>query len=198
MARYIVGITGASGSIYGAKLVEELLKKKNEVFLVITDNGKKVLEFELELDFEKWIDKLNEAYGKLNLCDINDMFSSIASGSFRTDGMVIVPCSMGSLSKISNGITDNLLIRAADVMIKEKRKLILVPRETPLSSLHLKNMIVLSDLNVTILPPMPAFYNKPKTIDEMVNNTVGRILTSLNVENNLYSEWNGKKVVNEG
>lgn len=191
LARYIVGITGASGSIYGAKLVEELLKKNNEVFLVITDNGEKVLEFELEIDFKKWIDNLNEAYGKLHLCNINDMFSSIASGSFKTDGMVIVPCSMGSLSKISNGITDNLLIRAADVMIKEKRKLILVPRETPLSSLHLKNMIVLSDLNVTILPPMPAFYNKPKTIDEMVNNTVGRILTSLNVENDLYSEWNG-------
>lgn len=192
MARYIVGITGASGSIYGVKLVEELLKSNNEVFLVATSNGKKVLEFELELDFKKWIDKLNEAYGKLNLCDINDMFSSIASGSFKTDGMVIAPCSMGSLSKISNGITDNLLIRAADVMIKEKRKLILVPRETPLSSLHLKNMIALSDLNVTILPPMPAFYNKPKTIDEIVSNTVGRILSSLNVENNLYSEWNGK------
>lgn len=192
MARYIVGITGASGSIYGVKLVEELLKSNNEVFLVTTSNGKKVLEFELELDFKKWIDKLNEAYGKLNLCDINDMFSSIASGSFKTDGMVIAPCSMGSLSKISNGITDNLLIRAADVMIKEKRKLILIPRETPLSSLHLKNMIALSDLNVTILPPMPAFYNKPKTIDEIVSNTVGRILSSLSVENNLYNEWNGK------
>lgn len=191
MARYIVGITGASGSIYGVKLVEELLKRKNEVFLVVTDNGKKVLEFELELDFIKWIDKLNEVYGKLKLCDIDDMFSSIASGSFKTDGMVIAPCSMGSLSKISNGITDNLLIRAADVMIKEKRRLILVPRETPLSSLHLKNMIVLSDLDVTILPPMPAFYNKPKSIGEMVNNTVGRILTSLDLENELYDEWNG-------
>lgn len=191
MARYIVGITGASGSVYGAKLIEELLKNDNEVFLVITDNGRRVLEFELELEFQEWIEKLNEGHGSLNLCDINDMFSSVASGSFKTEGMIIAPCSMGSLSKISNGITDNLLIRAADVMIKEKRKLILVTRETPLSSIHLKNMLVLSDLNVTILPPMPAFYNKPKTIDEIVNNTVGRILESLDVDNKLYKEWNG-------
>jgi len=191
VAKYIVGITGASGSIYGAKLTEELLKYNNEVFLVITDNGRRVLEFELELEFEKWINDLNEVYGRLNLCDINDMFSSVASGSFKTDGMVIAPCSMGTLSKISNGITDNLLIRAADVIIKEKRKLILVPRETPFSSIHLKNMLVLSDMNVTILPPMPAFYNKPKSIDEIVDNTVGRILASLDVDNRLYKEWNG-------
>lgn len=193
MARYIVGITGASGSIYGARLVEELLKKGNEVFLVATHNGKKVLEFELELNFERWIDELNQAYGQLRLCDINDMFSSIASGSFKTEGMVIAPCSMGSLSKISNGITDNLLIRAADVMIKEKRRLILVPRETPLNSIHIRNMLVLSDLNVIILPPMPAFYNKIKTIDEMVNCTIGKVLGNLDIENDLYDEWNGNK-----
>jgi 4-hydroxy-3-polyprenylbenzoate decarboxylase len=118
------------------------------------------------------------------------MFSSIASGRFQTDGMIIAPCSMGTLSKLSSGITDNLLIRAADVMIKEKRKLILVPRETPLNSIHLRNMLSLSDLNVTILPPMPAFYQKPKTLDEIVNHTVGRILTSLGIENYLYDEWN--------
>jgi len=193
LARYIVGITGASGSIYGARLVEELLKKDNEVFLVVTNNGEKVLEFELDLDLKKWTDKLNKTYGQLVLCDINDMFSSIASGSFKTEGMVIAPCSMGSLSKISNGITDNLLIRAADVMIKEKRRLILVPRETPLNSIHIKNMLVLSDSNVTILPPMPAFYNKPKTVDEIVNCTLGKILVNLDIENDLYREWNGNK-----
>ncbi|WP_432663787.1 flavin prenyltransferase UbiX [Wukongibacter baidiensis] len=191
MARFIVGITGASGSIYGARLIEELLKQRNEVYLIITENGRRVLEFELELNFRKWIDKLNRLYGGLNLCNINDMFSSVASGSFKTDGMVIAPCSMGSLAKISNGITDNLLIRAADVIIKEKRKLILVPRETPFSSIHLRNMLILSDLGVAILPPMPAFYNKPKTIDEIVNNTVGRVLASLDLENTLYKEWNG-------
>ncbi|MCT4605126.1 MAG: UbiX family flavin prenyltransferase [Marinisporobacter sp.] len=192
MAKYIVGITGASGSVYGVRVVEELLKLENEVYLVLTDNGKDVLEYELDMDFNKWIEHLRKQRGKLILCNRNDMFSSIASGSFKTDGMVIVPCSMGTLSKLSNGITDNLLIRAADVMIKEKRNLVLVPRETPLNSIHLKNMLFLSNLNVTILPPMPAFYHRPKTLDEMVNSTVGRILRSLHIENQLYHEWNGK------
>ncbi|MCM1991665.1 UbiX family flavin prenyltransferase [Oceanirhabdus seepicola] len=193
MKKYIIGITGASGSIYGVRLVEELLKQGNEVHLVITDNGRKVLEYEIEVNFEEWIYNVKEYKGNLIVCDIDDMFSSIASGSFRTDGMVIVPCSMGTLSKISCGVTDNLLIRAADVMIKEKRNLILVPRETPFNSIHLKNMLFLSDMNVTMLPPMPAFYQKPKTIEELVNITVGRILSSLNIESDLYDEWGGNK-----
>nr|MBK5235392.1 UbiX family flavin prenyltransferase [Clostridium sp.] len=193
LGKYIVGITGASGSIYGVRLIEELIKKDNEIYLVITDNGRKVLEYEMEINFEKWLQNINNNKGKLKLCSIDDMFSCIASGSFKTDGMVIVPCSMGTLSKISNGTSDNLLIRAADVMIKEKRKLILIPRETPLSSIHLKNMLFLSDLNVMIIPPMPAFYQRPKTIEDIVNITVGRILTSLDVESDLYHEWSGNK-----
>lgn len=193
LGRYIVGITGASGSIYGVRLVEELIKKGNEVYFIVTSNGKKVLEYELEIDFEEWIKSINQDRERLILCDIEDMFSLVASGSFKTDAMIIVPCSMGTLSKISSGIADNLLIRAADVMIKEKRRLILVPRETPLSSIHLKNMLVLSDLNVMILPPMPAFYQKPKTIDEIVNSTVGRILASLNIDTDLYNQWSGSK-----
>lgn len=193
MGKYIVGITGASGSIYGVKLVEEILKRNNEVFLIITNNGKKVLEYELEIDFIKWTDELSKVYKTINICNIDDMFSVVASGSFKTDGMVIAPCSMGSLSKISNGITDSLLIRAADVIMKEKRKLILVPRETPFNSIHLNNMLNLSRLNVTILPPMPSFYNKPKTLDDIVDNTIGRILASLDIENELYGEWHGNK-----
>ena len=193
MGRYIVGITGASGSIYGVRLIEELIKKGNEVFLVITNNGRKVLEYELEINFDIWIQNINKNSSKLKLCGIDDMFSAIASGSFKTEGMVIVPCSMGTLSKISNGTSDNLLIRAADVMIKEKRKLILIPRETPLSSIHLKNMLFLSDLNVLIIPPMPAFYERPKTIEDIVNITVGRILTSLNIDSDLYHEWGDLK-----
>lgn len=193
MGKYIVGITGASGSIYGVKLVEEILKRNNEVFLIITDNGEKVLEYELEIDFMKWTDELSKVYKTINICNIDDMFSVVASGSFKTDGMVIAPCSMGSLSKISNGITDSLLIRAADVIMKEKRKLILVPRETPFNSIHLNNMLNLSRLNVTILPPMPSFYNKPKTLDDIVDNTIGRILASLDIENELYGEWHGNK-----
>ncbi|MCJ7687788.1 MAG: UbiX family flavin prenyltransferase [Clostridiaceae bacterium] len=193
MSKYIVGITGASGSIYGVRLIEELIKKDNEILLVITDNGKKVLEYEVEIDIQKWFENINKNNCMLKLCAIDDMFSCIASGSFKTDGMVIVPCSMGTLSKISSGSSDNLLLRAADVMIKEKRKLILIPRETPLSSIHLQNMLFLSNLNVTIIPPMPAFYQKPKTIEDIINNTVGRILESLNVESDLYHEWGGNK-----
>lgn len=197
MGRYIIGITGASGSIYGLGLIEQLIKMDNEVYLIITGNGKKVLEYELEINFEEWIQNINKIKKMLKLCDINDMFSSIASGSFKTDGMVIVPCSMGTLSKIKNGISDNLLTRAADVMIKEKRKLILIPRETPLSSIHLGNMLFLSNLNVLIIPPIPAFYDKPKTIEDIVNITVGRILSSLNVENDLYHKWGEKNDTNK-
>lgn len=192
MARYIVGITGASGSIYGVRLVEELLKNDNEVYLVITENGREVLEYELETTLDRLLKHFEDYTGRLTMCNINDMFACIASGSFSTDGMVIIPCSMGTLSKLSCGITDNLLIRAADVIIKEKRKLILVPRETPLNSIHLRNMLTLSDLNVTIFPPVPSFYNKPKTIDEIINLTTGRILSCLGIENDLYSQWNGK------
>jgi 4-hydroxy-3-polyprenylbenzoate decarboxylase len=193
LSRYIVGITGASGSIYAVRLIEELIKLDNEIFLVATSNGKKVLEYELEINFEEWIVEVNKGMGTLVLCDANDMFSSIASGSFKTEGMIIVPCTMGTLSKISNGITDNLLIRAADVMIKEKRKLIIVPRETPLSPIHLQNMLLLSNLNVTIIPPMPAFYTRPKTLEDVINGTVGRLLESLGINNDLYLEWKGNK-----
>jgi 4-hydroxy-3-polyprenylbenzoate decarboxylase len=189
LGRYIVGITGASGSIYGIRLIEELVKSDNEIFLLVTNNGRKVLEYEVDINLNQWLCDLNKYEAKVKLCDIDDMFSCIASGSFRTDGMVIAPCSMGTLSKISNGTSDNLLIRAADVIIKEKRKLILIPRETPLSSIHLKNMLFLSNLNVTIMPPMPAFYQKPKTIEDIINNTVGRILASLNVDSDLQHEW---------
>ena len=189
----MVGITGASGSIYGVRLIEELVKRDNEVYLVITGNGKKVLEYELDLNFQLWMQNINKDRNVIKLCDIEDMFSPIASGSFKTDGMIIVPCSMGTLSKISNGTSDNLLTRAADVMIKEKRKLILIPRESPLSSIHLKNMLFLSNLNVSIIPPIPAFYQKPNTIEDIINISIGRILCSLNVENDLYEEWGTNK-----
>ena len=193
MGRYIVGITGASGSIYGVRLIEELIKKGNAIYLIITDNGRKVLEYELEINFQEWLQSISGNKGTLKLCAIDDMFSSLASGSFKTDGMIIAPCSMGTLSKISCGLADNLLLRVADVMIKEKRKLILIPRETPLSSIHLQNMLFLSNLNVMIIPPMPAFYQKPKTIEDIVSITVGRILASLNVDSDLYHEWSGNE-----
>lgn len=191
LKRYIVGITGASGSIYAVRLVEELFKRDCEIYLVPTDNGRKVLEYEMEYDFDTWIDNLNNGNEKIKVCDINNMFSSIASGSFKTEGMIILPCSMATIAKLSAGISDNLLIRAGDVMLKEKRKLIIVPRETPFNSIHLRNMLTLSELNAVILPPMPAFYQKPKNIDDIVNGTVGRILDSLGIENDIYCKWKG-------
>ncbi len=193
MKKYIIGITGASGSIYAVRLVEELIKRNCEIYLVATDNGKKVFEYELKYQFNDWVDNLNSKNNRIKICNINDMFFSIASGSFKTDGMIILPCSMATIAKLAAGIADNLLIRAGDVMLKEKRKLILVPRETPLSTIHLKNMLTLSELNVTIIPPMPAFYNHPNSIEDIVNGTVGRILESLEIDNNLYYKWKGNK-----
>ena len=191
MGKYIVGITGASGSVYGANVVEEILKSGHEVYLVVTDYGIKVFEYELEYSFDYWLAKLKEKY-PIEKMDIEDMFAPIASGSFETDGMVIAPCSMGTLSKIACGTSDNLMIRAADVMLKEKRRLVLVPRETPLNSIHLRNMLTLSDMGVMIVPPMPAFYNKQETLEEIITGSVGRILKSLEIKNDLYKQWSGK------
>ncbi|WP_461204969.1 UbiX family flavin prenyltransferase [Clostridium sp. DL1XJH146] len=189
MKKYIIGITGASGSIYAVRLIEELVKLESEIFVVSTENGKKVMEYETDLNFDEWIGNINSK-AKIKSCDINNMFSSVASGSFKTDGMVIIPCSMATIAKLSMGIGDNLLLRAGDVMIKEKRRLILVPRETPLSAIHLRNMLTLSEMNVTLIPPMPAFYNHPKNIDDIINSTIGRILEALGIENDIYEKWN--------
>lgn len=189
MGKYIVGITGASGSIYAIRLIEQLVKLDNEVYLIITEQGKKVVSYELDKDIESIL--FNMPKDKVIICNDNDFFSPIASGSYKVDGMVIIPCSMGSLAKISNGISDSLLTRSADVTIKENRKFVLVPRETPLSQIHLENMLRLSKMGVRIIPPMPEFYSKPSTIDDIVNSTVGRILDTLGVSNHLYVKWGG-------
>lgn len=189
MKRIVVGITGASGSKYGITLVEQLLKKQIEVHLVCTDNGKKVMEYELEESFENIITRLQKDFKSLKFHNIDDLFSPIASGSFKTSAMVIAPCSMATLGEISTGVSKNLLGRAADVCIKEKRKLVIVPRETPLSTIHLTNMLNLSRIGVTILPAMPGFYNKPKSLEEIINFVVGRILDELNIDNDLFNRW---------
>jgi 4-hydroxy-3-polyprenylbenzoate decarboxylase len=192
LSRYIVGITGASGSIYAARLLEELLKRNNEVHLVVTDNGQRVMSYELEKSFDDIIEGLKAIGGKLHIHDDKDLFAPIASGSFKTDGMVIIPCTMSTLGEISLGVSKNLLGRAADVCIKEKRRLIVVPREAPLSPIHLRNMLALSELGVSIIPAMPGFYNKPKTIDDLVNSLIGRVMDGLGVSNDLYLEWGSK------
>lgn len=188
MKKYIIGITGASGSIYGIRLAEEILKARNEVFLVVTKNGWKVIDYETGYNLDGVVKRL-ECYGKVNLCDIEDLFAPIASGSFKVEGMAVVPCSMSTMGRISNGISINLLDRAADVCIKEKRKLILVPRETPLSTIHIENMLKLSRSGAIILPAAPGFYNRPQSIDDMVNFVAARILDHLGIENNLYKKW---------
>lgn len=189
MSRYIVGVTGASGSVYALKLIRTLLEKGHEVHLVITDNGKKVITYETGLGEKYLLEELSAWNGNLILHDNQDLFSSIASGSYITQGMVVVPCSMATLGEIAQGVSKTLLGRAADVCLKERRKLVLVPRETPLSTIHLRNMLTLSESGAIILPAMPAFYNKPATLEDMVDFIVGRVLRSLGVENTLYKEW---------
>lgn len=189
MKKYIIAITGASGSIYALSLIEELLKNGHSIHLIVSDNGAKVLEYETGVRLFNFIEGMKEKYGNITLEDIDNLFSSVASGSFKTDGMIILPCSMSSLGEIAHGVSKNLIGRAADVCIKEKRPLVIVPRETPLSSIHLKNMLILSESGVTILPAMPGFYHKPESLEDVVNFVVGKILDILNIENNLFKKW---------
>jgi 4-hydroxy-3-polyprenylbenzoate decarboxylase len=189
LGRYIVGITGASGSIYGVRLVEELLKNGNEVHFIITDSGKKVLNFETEYTVELLMKHLEKLGGSIKLHDIDNLFASTASGSFKTDGMIILPCSMSTVGEIANGMSKNLLGRSADVCLKERRKLIIVPRETPFNTIHLRNMLSLSEAGGIILPAMPGFYHKPETIEDMIDFVVGKVMDSLGIENNLFRKW---------
>ncbi len=189
MGKWIVGITGASGSVYSLRLMEELLKKGHEVHLVATCNGRKVTEYETGRNFEEILQFHGRREGRLEVHDVEDLFAPIASGSFKTDGMVVIPCSMSTLGEIAAGASKNLLGRAADVMLKEKRKLVLVPRETPLSTLHLRNMLSLSEMGVVILPAMPGFYHRPEQVGDLVDFVAGRVLESLGIENDLYKKW---------
>lgn len=190
---YTVGITGASGVIYGVRVVEELLKLDNTVNLVITEAGWQVLNHELNWnveDRELFIkDYFKEFTGELLYYRINDFNAPIASGSVKIDSMIVVPCSMGTLSGIANGASGNLLERAADVVLKERNNLVIVPRETPLNSIHLQNMLSLSNSGVHILPAMPGFYHNPQNLDDIINHLVGKILDSIDVLNKLFKRW---------
>ncbi|GKU79543.1 UbiX family flavin prenyltransferase [Paenibacillus sp. L3-i20] len=193
--RWVVGITGASGSIYGIRLVEQLLQQQYLVHLVVTEAGWRVLKEEMGWETVRRSETLERRFGQ-HITDGNliyhpngDIGASIASGSFRVEGMLIVPCSMGTLSSIAHGSSNNLLTRAADVMLKEGRKLLLVPRETPLHVIHLENMLTLAKLGVRIVPAMPAFYYKPQSMDEMINFLVGKVLDSIDIDHDLYRRW---------
>lgn len=189
----VVGITGASGSIYGVKLVETLLGMNFRVHLVVSNAGWRVIKEELGWNTSDREVTLHEHFGrlpgKLVYHPIADIGASIASGSFLTQGMIVMPCSMGTLSGVANGTSDNLMARAADVMLKEGRPLVLVPRETPLHAIHLENMLKLARLGVRIIPAMPAFYYGPQTIDDLVAFLVGKVLDSLGIEHALFKRW---------
>lgn len=189
MSKYIVGITGASGSIYGIRLIEELLEKGNEVHIILTNSGKQVTHFETGYDMDRLLRHFKEFENNIKFHSIEDLFAPTASGSFKTDGMIIIPCSMSTLGEIANGVSKNLLGRSADVCLKERRKLIIVPRETPFNSIHLRNMLNLSEAGALILPAMPGFYHKPDSLMDAIDFVVGKVLDSLDIENNLFKKW---------
>ena len=183
--KIIIGMTGASGSVFGIRLLEALQESDVETHLIASKWAQRTMEHETSLTVEKLRDLADVYYGP------GDMGAQISSGSFMTEGMVIAPCSTRSVAAISNGFGEHLVHRAADVILKERRPLVLVVRETPLSDIHLENMLKLSRMGVTILPPVPAFYNHPKTLDDMINHTVVRILDQFAIETDFAKRWDG-------
>ncbi len=185
--RLVLAITGASGIVYGKRLLEELKIRKIETHLIVSKAAEKVIEHELGLS-KKDLEKLaNHVY------DADELTAPLMSGSFKTDGMIIIPCSMKTLAGIAHGFADNLILRAADVALKEKRRLVVVPRETPLNTVHLRNMLAAAELGVFVVPAMPAFYHKPRKIDDLVDFVVGRVLDCFDIEHKLFKRYSGMK-----
>ena len=183
--RIVVGITGASGAVYGITLLEQLQALGVETHLILSKWANRTIELETNHTPDSAAKLADFCYAADNQA------APVSSGSFLHRGMVIAPCSMKTLSAVAHGYADNLISRAADVTIKENRKLILVPRESPLSAIHLENMLKLASLGVIVMPPMPSFYHKPKTIEDIVLHTIGRILDHLAIEHNLSHRWAG-------
>ncbi len=194
MKRLIVGITGASAVIYGVRLLEILSGYEDiEVHLTISSSGARALHEELGIQVDIDNFQLESLLGissrRIFYHHEFDIGTSIASGSFHTEGMIVVPCSMGTVASIAVGISRNLIHRAADVCIKEHRKLVIVPRETPLSSIHLENMLKLSRLGVCVLPAMPGFYHFPKTVDDQIDFVITKILDQFGIDAKLVQRW---------
>lgn len=193
----IVGMTGASGAAYGLRLIEKLVTADVLVHVLLSDAARVVLKQECDLclpdDQEKTVQALADAIhcpsDSLHSYGTLDWFSPAASGSSGIEQMVVVPCSMGTLASIAHGMSDHLLERAADVMLKERKQLILMPRETPLSAIHLEHMLKLARLGVEIIPAMPGFYHRPTTVDELIDFMVSRVLDHLKVNNNIAQRW---------
>ncbi len=186
--RFVVAITGATGAVYGVRLLQRLGACPGvETHLVISDAATLTLHQEVGLQ-RKDVEALAHVVHKNR-----DIGASIASGSFQTDGMVIAPCSMKTLAAVAHGLSDNLITRAADVILKERRRLIMMVRETPFNLAHLRNMTAVTEMGGIVFPPLPSFYNRPATIDEMVDHTVARVLDLLGVDNTLAPRWAGMK-----
>lgn len=194
--RIFVGVTGASGSIYAERLVQVLKHRVDRVYLVFSDSAEKVATFELSQMKDSILKRAlsgkfsEDEKAVVRVFKNEDLFAPVASGSSAPTAMVIVPGSMGSLSRISQGVSSSLLERTADVMLKQRKKLIYCPRETPFNLIHLRNMTTLMEAGAEILPLMPAFYQKPKSMDDLVDFCVGRILEQLGLEHDLYTPWN--------
>ncbi len=179
--KFVVAVTGASGMVYARRLLE-VLQDKAEVHLIISDIGHRIAEYE-GVDFLGF---------DVVYADNDNMFTDLASGSFRYDGMVIIPCSMKTLAAIASGFSDNLITRTADVCLKEGRRCILMPREMPLSRIHLKNMLTLDEAGATIMVISPAFYTRPQSIEDLVDMVVARVLDHMDVDHTLSTRWRGE------
>ncbi len=194
MKRLIIGITGASGVIYGIRFLEVLQKLPDvETHLIISTAGAQTIGLETDYTANQVAALADKDYR------INDIAAAISSGSFKTDGMVVLPCSMKTLAGIAHSFSDNLIMRAADVVLKDRRRLVIVPRETPLHLGHLRLMTQIVEMGGIIAPPMPAFYHRPETIDDIVNQTVNRVLDLLDIEleQDLFTRWQGGRATHE-
>jgi 4-hydroxy-3-polyprenylbenzoate decarboxylase len=180
MKRLVIGMSGATGAIYGIRLLEVLADTDIEAHLVISDAARKTINLETSRSVDEVVSLAHTCY------DIRDVGANIASGSFLVEGMVVIPCAIKTLSGIAHSYNDNLLVRAADVNLKEKRKLVVVARETPLHKGHLNLMMQVADLGATILPPVPAFYCLPQTIDDIINHLVGKVLDMFHIEKQMF------------
>jgi 4-hydroxy-3-polyprenylbenzoate decarboxylase len=186
MMLLVIGITGASGAIYGIRLLEVLATHKDvETHLIISGAGEAIIRHETDWGLEKVRALADVCY------DIDDIGARLSSGSFKRDGMVIAPCSMKTLSALANSYADNLIARAADITLKERKKLVLLTREAPLHLGYLRNMVKVTEMGAIVFPPVPAFYHKPQKIEDLVDYTVGRVLDIFDIQHNLFKRWEG-------
>ena len=189
--KIIVAISGATGAIYGVRILERLREAGVETHLIISRWGARTLLHETTYSREQVESMASVTYAAA------DMGAAISSGSFRTDGMVIAPCSAKTLAAVAHGFGENLIHRAADVVLKERRRLVLVVREAPLSDIHLENMLKLSRMGAVVLPPMPAFYNRPRTVDDIIDHTVSRVLDQFGLDVSGVERWSGEMGVGQ-